>query len=85
MTSVYVLNAGILMMYAYMHVHKAGLLRHLYMCLKQCSHGTCICEQSKFTYECIYTCAQSSVGKELNKLLCFRSNPIVVLLYVLYM
>ena len=26
-----------------------------------------------------------SLGKELNKLLCFRSNPIVVLLYVLYM
>ena len=24
-------------------------------------------------------------GKELNKLLCFRSNPIVVFLYVLYM
>ena len=25
------------------------------------------------------------LGKELNKLLCFRSNPIIVFLYVLYM
>ena len=25
------------------------------------------------------------IGKELNKLLCFCSNPIVVFLYVLYM
>ena len=43
-----------------------------------------------FDFSTLYTTIphdklKSKLGKELNKLLCFRSNPIVVLLYVMYM
>ena len=43
----------------------------------------CFCLVLIFIFLCVPR--KAYLGKELNKLLCFRSNPIVVLLYVLYM